>query len=83
MEGIVLPYNSWARILFDPGATQSFPRTPYATNLGLELGHLEYVLSIEMPMGEWLDTKRMCRGCALRIGEQELIVDMVALDMNG
>ena len=36
-----------------------------------------------MPTGERLDTRRMCKGGVLRSGEQELIVDLVALDMYG
>ena len=35
VEGIILLYNSWAQILFDPGATHSFIRTTYALDLGL------------------------------------------------
>ena len=41
VEGIILLYNSWARILFDPGATHSFIHTTYAIDLGLNFEKLE------------------------------------------
>ena len=49
MEGIILLYNSWARILFDPGATHSFIRTPYAIDLGLKFEKLEQALNVYLP----------------------------------
>lgn len=83
VKRIILLYNSWARILFDPVATYSFIRTAYALNLGLGFEKLEHALNIDLPTGEQLGTKRVCRGYVLRIGEHELIVDLVALDIKG
>ena len=83
VEGIILLYNSWARILFDPGATHSFIRTAYAMNLGLGFEKLEHALTVDLPTGEQLGTNRVCKGCVLRIGEHELIVDLIALEMKG
>ena len=83
MEGIILLYNSWARILFDPGATHSFISTTYALDLGLKFKKLEQALSVDLPTGEQLGANRVCKNCVLRIGENELIVDLVALDLKG
>ena len=83
MEGIILLYNSWSRILFDPGATHSFIRTPYAIDLGLKFEKLEQALNVYLPTGEKLGTSQVCKGCVLHIGEHELIVDLIALDLEG
>ena len=83
VEGIILLYNSWARILFDPSATHSFIRTTYALDLGLNFEKLEQALRVDLPTGEQLGTSRVCKGCVLRIEEHELIVDLVALDLKG
>ena len=83
VEGIILLYNSWARILFDPGATHSFISTTYAIDLGLNFEKLEQALNVDLPTGEQLGTSQVCKGCVLRIGEYELIVDLLALDLKG
>ena len=83
LEGIILLYNSWARILFDSGATHSFIRTTYAIDLGLNFEKLEQALNVDLPTGEQLGTSQVCKGCVLRIGEHELIVDLIALDLKG
>ena len=83
VEGIILLYNSWARILFDPGATHSFIRTTYAIDLGLNFEKLEQALNVDLPTGEQLGTSQVCKGCVLRIGEHKLIVDLIALDLKG
>ena len=56
VEGIILLYNSWARILFDPGATHSFIRTTYAIDLGLNFEKLEEALNVDLPTGKQLGT---------------------------
>ena len=74
---------SWARILFDPGATHSFIRTAYALNLGLSFEKLEQALNVDLLTGEQLGTSRVHKVCVLRIEEHELIMDFVALDLKG
>ena len=83
VEGIILLYNSWARILFDPGATHSFIRTTYAIDLGLNFVKLEQALNVDLPTGEQLGTSQVCNGCVLRIGKHELIMDLITLDLKG
>ena len=83
VEGVILLYNSWAQILFDPDATHSFIHTAYALNLGLSFENLEQTLNVALPTREQLGTSRVCKGYMLHIGEYELIVDLVALDLKG
>ena len=83
VEGIILLYDSWARILFDPDATHLFICTTYAIDLGLNFEKLEHALSIDLPMGEKLGTNQVCKGYVLHIGEHELIVDLIALELKG
>ena len=82
-EGIILLYNSWALILFDPGATHTFIRTAYAFNWGLSFEKLEHTLNVDLPTGEQLGTRRVYKGCVLRIREHELIMDLVVIDLKG
>ena len=82
MEGIILLYNSWARILFNPCATHLFIRTTYANDLGLNFEKLEHALNVDLPMGEQLGTSQVSKGCVLCIGEHKLIVDLIALDLK-
>ena len=83
VEGIILLYNSWARILFEPGASHSFIRIAYALDLGLNFEKIEHALSVNLPIGEQLGINRVCKGCVLRIWEHKLIVDLIALDLKG
>ena len=71
VEGIILLYNSWARILFDLGATHSFIRTTYAIDLGLNFEKLEHALNVDLPTREQLGPSQVCKGYVLRIGEHE------------
>ena len=63
--------------------THSFIRTAYALNFGLSFEKLKQVLNVDLPTGEQLGTSWVYKGCMLRIGEHELIVDLVALDLKG
>ena len=40
-------------------------------------------MNVDLPMGEQLGTSQVCKGCVLRIGEHELIVDLITLDLKG
>ena len=51
--------------------------------MGLSFEKLEHALNVDLPTGEQLGTIRVCKGYVLRIGEHELIVDLVALDLKG
>ena len=51
MEGMILVYSTWVRVLFDIGATQSFISASCANALGLKKERVENLLLIESPMG--------------------------------
>ena len=65
VEGIIILYNSWARILFDLGATHSFILSTYAIDLGLNFEKLKQALNVDLPTGEQLGTSQVCKGCVL------------------
>ena len=71
------------RILFDLGATHSFIRTTYVIDLGINFEKLKQTLNVDLPTGEQLGISQVCKGCVIRIGEHELIVDLIALDLKG
>ena len=50
VEGMMVVYNSWARILFDIGATHSFISSAFASSLGLHLVCLVGALCVTSPL---------------------------------
>ena len=51
--------------------------------MGLSFEKIEHALNFDFPTGKQLGTSRVYNCCVLRIGEHELIVDLVALDLKG
>ncbi|KAL6331976.1 hypothetical protein AAG906_020329 [Vitis piasezkii] len=70
VEGMILVYSTWVRVLFDTGATHSF------------ISHLNLLL-IESPMGTNSRVDRICKGCVITLADRALNVDLRILDMTG
>lgn len=80
MQGILLFYSSWARVLFDSDASHSFTALRFACSLGLETESVSSPLHVRSPLGQMAVVDRVCRSCVLTIGNLQLIFD---LDMSG
>ncbi|RVW15622.1 Retrovirus-related Pol polyprotein from transposon 17.6 [Vitis vinifera] len=83
VEGMILVYSTWVRVLFDTGATHSFISTSCANALGLKSERVENLLLIESPMGTNSRVNRICKVCVITLADRALNVDLRILDMTG
>ena len=83
VEGTLVLFNSWTRILFDTGATHSFIASTFVSSLGLSSETLSGGLVVASPMGGVIVASEVCRSCVVRIAGQELTADLMVLDMLG
>ncbi|WJZ91043.1 hypothetical protein VitviT2T_010152 [Vitis vinifera] len=83
VEGMILVYSTWVRVLFDTGVTHSFISTSCANALGLKSERVENLLLIESPMGMNSKVDRICKGCVITLADRALNVDLRILDMTG
>ena len=58
---------TWARVLFDSGASHSFIAASVVIELGLEVEALEEPLYVSSPLGIRARIGMICRGCELEI----------------
>ena len=65
MEGMILVYSTWVRVLFDTGATHSYISASSANALRLKTEMVEKLLLIESPMGTNSRVYRICKGCII------------------
>lgn len=82
VEGTFLIHNSWANILFDPGATHSFISTSLAPILGLPSESKKIPLVIGSPMGGTQVIDRVCRSYVEEIAGHHLEFDLMIMDMS-
>ncbi|XP_026428958.1 uncharacterized protein LOC113324893 [Papaver somniferum] len=66
VEGTFLVYNSWAKILFDTGATHSFIASSFTLSLGLKTELLDGHLGIASAVGGSARVDRVARMCVVR-----------------
>ncbi|RVX08378.1 Transposon Tf2-8 polyprotein [Vitis vinifera] len=83
VEGMILVYSTWVRVLFDTSATHSFISASCANALGLKSERVENLLLIESPMGTNSRVDRICKGCVITLADRALNVDLKILDMTG
>ena len=81
VEGMVPISHSFARVLFDTGATHSFVSTSFVKILGLKPDDLETPMSINSPLG-CMEVTSICRSCVITIGSEKLKADLIILPMN-
>ena len=72
---------TWARVLFDSGASHSFIVASVVIELGLEVKTLEEPLYVSSPLGIRARIGMICRGCELEISGTLLTVDLRIIDM--
>ncbi|XP_024021742.1 uncharacterized protein LOC112091712 [Morus notabilis] len=81
VEGMVPISHSFARVLFDTGATHSFVSTSFVKILGLKPDDLETSMFISSPLG-CVEVTSICRSCVIMIGSEKLRADLIILPMN-
>ncbi|XP_077234715.1 uncharacterized protein LOC143876922 [Tasmannia lanceolata] len=78
-----LPIASvYACVLFDSGASHSFISSRFVVKHGLVHEPLDVELCVDTPVGGSLITDRICKSCAVKIGDRELPADLVVLEMK-
>ncbi|XP_058208151.1 uncharacterized protein LOC131321160 [Rhododendron vialii] len=83
VRGTFLLFNSFARVLFDSGASHSFIATSFVCALELYTESLDLPLSVETPLGGQSSLSRICKGCELVVCDHHFVFDFIVLDMSG
>ena len=73
---------TWARVLFDSGASHSFIAASVVIELGLEVETLDEHLYVSSPLGIRARIGMICRGCELEISGTLLTVDLRIMDIS-
>ena len=81
IQGTFLFSRSWARVLFDSGASHSFIVSSCVKDLGLEVENLEEPLHVSSPLVTRVSIDQICRDCELKISRILLIMDLKVMDM--
>ena len=68
MEGTILFFSSWVKVLFDTGASNSFISSTLVDTLELNVESLEIPLCVDTPVGGKVRLGSICRNCSLSIG---------------
>ncbi|XP_077249182.1 uncharacterized protein LOC143888629 [Tasmannia lanceolata] len=82
IEGQLLVNDISAHILIDSGSTLSFISPAFVEELDLTPIPLLHHLKVVTPIGDIVATDLVCKGCVIKIGDRELLGDLVLLDMN-
>ena len=83
MEGMILVYSTWMRVLFDTSATHSFISASCVDSFGLKVERVENSLLIEFHMGMNSRVNKICKKCVITLADRALLVDLRVLDMFG
>ena len=68
-----------AKVLIDPGSTNSFFSPTFVESLPLIAGALDRSLSITTPVVDEVVVDTIYRGCVVTISQRELLVDLVLM----
>ena len=82
IQGTVLLFHLWARMLFDSVATHSFITASCVRVLGLEVETVDEPLHVSSPLETKARIDRICRRCELEISGILLTVDLRVMDMS-
>ncbi|XP_077248863.1 uncharacterized protein LOC143888354 [Tasmannia lanceolata] len=82
IEGQLLVNSISVHVLFDSGSTLSFISPDFVRELGLSPVPLLHPLRVVTPIGDVVVTDRICKGCIIKIGDRELLGELVLLKMN-
>ena len=82
VEDMILCFSTWAHVLFDSRATHSFTSASFASLLDIEFVPLHYSLCVETPVGGKVEIEWVCNACVLYIGDLEVTIYLVLLDIS-
>ena len=70
------------RILIDLGSAHSFVSPSFACHLGKEPELLDFLMMVDIPIGDSLVTDLVYRSCVVQIADRDLLVDLILLDIQ-
>ncbi|XP_077242428.1 uncharacterized protein LOC143882933 [Tasmannia lanceolata] len=71
--------SSYGYALFDSGATHSFVSSTFVALYYLPTSPLDYDLCVSTPVGKEILTNRISKMCPIRIGNREMLADLILL----
>ena len=84
VEGIILLFSHLVHVLFDPGSTHSLINAHMVETLGLSVTCTRKSLALCTPLeGTKTVAFKICESCMVKVGSQEMKVDLVVLDLQG
>lgn len=83
VQGKMLLFSHLVHVLIDTGSRYSFISLCIAEKLGLKMTFGDKRLSLETPFGSKKFPFRICKCCVVMVDNQELMVDLVVLDIQG
>ncbi|XP_027124256.1 uncharacterized protein [Coffea arabica] len=84
VEGTILVFHRFAKVLVDPGATHSFVNPTFMCGIDIKPVSLPYDLEVSTPTGDHrLITSIVYKDCEVWVGERKLLGDLISLSIKG
>lgn len=82
LAGMIKLSNHPILALFDTGASHSFISTQACIELELETGRTEHALTISIPSGKTMTSRKICLNQELKIEDLSFRIDLYVIDMR-
>ncbi|XP_077219743.1 uncharacterized protein LOC143853933 [Tasmannia lanceolata] len=82
VSGTLPIVSSYGHALFDSGVTHSFVSSAFAALHCLPTLSLDYDLCVSTPVGKEIFSNRICKMCHNRIGNREMLADLIFLELS-
>ena len=81
--GMLTIFDQDAYVLFDPSAIHSFMSHSFALHIGNKPSPLDAVMIVHNPLGNSMACEKVYKDCVVKIGEHELLANLVPLQLQG
>ncbi|XP_043815352.1 uncharacterized protein LOC122724452 [Manihot esculenta] len=79
VTGMLTIFDKDAHILINPGSTHSFVSQSFSKHADRELKPLDCGLAVSTPVGDSVVCEHVYRDCVVKLGDHELLVDLIPL----
>ena len=83
VTGMLTIFDRDAYVLFDLGATHSFVSHPFALHAKVKSSPLDANMIVSNPLGNSKICEKVYKDCIVKIGEHELLANLVPLELQG
>ena len=84
VEGMIPNFHRLVKILIDPDSTYSFVTPIFMYGIDVKPDQLPYDLEVRTPTGDQCFIRNtIYKNCKICIGERQLFVDLIRLDIKG